>query len=116
MLAPAWADDWGRDDLRTLGRSMCGKVQLRRLRWIPPGTFWMGSRRRGRADILMKDRGTKKTIASGFWMFDTPCTQDLWQAVMGENHEVDTERAGSSGRECDLGSMSGIREAVEGKV
>ena len=25
------------------------------------------------------------TIGSGFWMFDTPCTQALWEAVMGEN-------------------------------
>ena len=25
------------------------------------------------------------TIAEGFWMFDTPCTQALWEAMMGEN-------------------------------
>jgi formylglycine-generating enzyme required for sulfatase activity len=25
------------------------------------------------------------TIDSGFWMFDTPCTQALWESVMGEN-------------------------------
>ena len=25
------------------------------------------------------------SIDSGFWMFDTPCTQALWEAVMGEN-------------------------------
>ncbi len=25
------------------------------------------------------------TIEPGFWMFDTPCTQALWEAVMGEN-------------------------------
>ena len=25
------------------------------------------------------------TIAEGFWMFDTPCTQALWEALMGEN-------------------------------
>ena len=25
------------------------------------------------------------TIARGFWLFDTPCTQALWQAVMGNN-------------------------------
>ena len=24
-------------------------------------------------------------IARGFWLFETPCTQALWQAVMGEN-------------------------------
>jgi formylglycine-generating enzyme required for sulfatase activity len=26
------------------------------------------------------------SIDSGFWMFDTLCTQALWEAVMGENH------------------------------
>ena len=25
------------------------------------------------------------TITRGFWLFDTPCTQALWQAVMGAN-------------------------------
>lgn len=25
------------------------------------------------------------TISNGFWLFDTPCTQALWQAVMGDN-------------------------------
>jgi formylglycine-generating enzyme required for sulfatase activity len=25
------------------------------------------------------------TIGEGFWLFDTPCTQALWQAVMGDN-------------------------------
>jgi formylglycine-generating enzyme required for sulfatase activity len=25
------------------------------------------------------------TIAKGFWLFDTPCTQALWEAVMGGN-------------------------------
>ncbi len=25
------------------------------------------------------------TIDSGFWIFDTPCTQAFWQAVMGKN-------------------------------
>jgi formylglycine-generating enzyme required for sulfatase activity len=26
------------------------------------------------------------SIDSGFWIFDTPCTQALWESVMGENH------------------------------
>jgi formylglycine-generating enzyme required for sulfatase activity len=25
------------------------------------------------------------TLARGFWLFDTPCTQALWEAVMGNN-------------------------------
>src|SRR5512143_4332357 len=27
----------------------------------------------------------KVTISKGFWLFDTACTQALWQAVMGNN-------------------------------
>jgi formylglycine-generating enzyme required for sulfatase activity len=39
------------------------------------------------------------SINSGFWMFDTPCTQALWEAVMGENPShfkmVDRPREGA---------------------
>ena len=56
-----------------------------RWRWIPPGTFWMGSPEDepGR----WKDEGPRHlvTLTKGFWMAETPCTQELWQSVMGEN-------------------------------
>jgi formylglycine-generating enzyme required for sulfatase activity len=55
------------------------------LRWIPPGRFSMGSPpgEWGRDH----DEGPLHavTLASGFWLFDTPCPQALWQAVMGSN-------------------------------
>jgi formylglycine-generating enzyme required for sulfatase activity len=58
---------------------------VQRLRWIPPGVFWMGSpeAEEGRAP----DEGPRHqvTIEPGFWMCDTPCTQALWEAVMREN-------------------------------
>ena len=25
------------------------------------------------------------TLSHGYWLFDTPCTQALWEAVMGNN-------------------------------
>ena len=56
-----------------------------RWRWIPPGTFWMGSPEDepGR----WKDEGPRHlvTLTKGYWMAETPCTQELWQAVMGQN-------------------------------
>jgi formylglycine-generating enzyme required for sulfatase activity len=56
-----------------------------RWRWIPPGTFWMGSPENepGRWD----DEGPRHlvTLTKGCWMAETPCTQQLWQAVMGQN-------------------------------
>ena len=56
-----------------------------RLRWIPPGSFLMGSpaTEAGRYDVEGPQHDV--TIAQGFWLFDTPCTQALWQAVMGDN-------------------------------
>ncbi|MFM2058824.1 MAG: hypothetical protein RLY71_3209, partial [Pseudomonadota bacterium] len=54
-----------------------------RLRYIPPGRFRMGSPggvghddEHPQHDVLLTD---------GFWLADTPCTQALWTAVMGQN-------------------------------
>ena len=54
------------------------------MRWIFPGTFWMGSpedepgRNEDEALHLV-------TLTEGFWLADTPCTQAFWQAVVGDN-------------------------------
>ena len=81
---PAWADQWGQDVHGIFAGFTVGGVH-QRLRWIPPGRFLMGSPEDepGRYD----DEGPQHevTLANGFWLFDTPCTQALWQAVMGEN-------------------------------
>ena len=54
-----------------------------RLRYIEPGSFLMGSPpdEPGRED----HEGPRHpvTLTRGFWLADTPCTQALWQAVMG---------------------------------
>jgi formylglycine-generating enzyme required for sulfatase activity len=54
-----------------------------RLRYIPPGTFLMGS-----PDNIGHDDEHPQhpvTLSEGFWMAEVPCTQALWQAVMGNN-------------------------------
>ena len=57
-----------------------------RLRWIPPGRFLMGSPPDEEGRYLYEGPQHEVTIAEGFWMFDTPCTQALWEArLMGEN-------------------------------
>ena len=55
-----------------------------RLRWIPPGKFGWDRPTRGRA---FGNEGPRHhvTLGQGFWLFDTPCTQALWAAVMGKN-------------------------------
>ncbi len=81
---PAWASEWGEDREGVFVAFTLGEV-TQRLRWIPPGRFEMGSPddEPGRWD----DEGPRHTvyISQGFWLFDTPCTQALWQAVMGAN-------------------------------
>lgn len=58
-------------------------VITQRLRHIPPGTFLMGTPDgMGHSDEHPQH---PVTISEGFWLADTPCTQALWQAVMGSN-------------------------------
>ena len=47
-VAPAWADGWGSDEFGPWVDLSVERAK-QRLRWIPPGKFWMGSpERRGR--------------------------------------------------------------------
>jgi formylglycine-generating enzyme required for sulfatase activity len=87
---PSWARDWGRDEYGNWADftvPAAGGIMLtQRMRWIPEGELLIGSPKDeyGRFD----DEGPQKLIqiAEGFWLFDTPCTQALWLAVMGGNN------------------------------
>jgi formylglycine-generating enzyme len=82
---PTWASAWGED--RRHGPWCAFEVGdvVQRLRWIPPGVFWMGSPEDEKERFADEGPRHLVSIESGFWMFDTPCTQALWEAVMGEN-------------------------------
>jgi formylglycine-generating enzyme required for sulfatase activity len=45
----------------------------------------MGSPKNEPGRIGLEQLPHEVAIDEGFWMFDTPCTQALWQALMGEN-------------------------------
>ncbi len=87
---PAWADGWGQDEFGyyaefgiNTGPNYWDFV-TQRMRWVPPGTFMMGSP----ADEPDRDDNEllhEVTITSGYWLADTACRQELWQAVMGNN-------------------------------
>jgi formylglycine-generating enzyme required for sulfatase activity len=81
---PAFATEWAEDEHGVYIAFTLGEI-TQRLRWIPAGAFRMGSPddEPGRYD----NEGPQHTvyISRGFWLFDTPCTQGLWEAVMGEN-------------------------------
>ncbi|SDW69558.1 formylglycine-generating enzyme family protein [Thiocapsa roseopersicina] len=81
---PAFATEWGEDQFGIFIAFSLGDV-AQRLRWIPAGAFRMGSpdAEPGRFD----HEGPQHTvyISRGFWLFETPCTQALWEAVTGKN-------------------------------
>ncbi len=66
------------------------------MRYIEPGQFLMGSPKD--EDERFDREGPQQcvVIAEGFWLADTACTQELWQAVMGENpsHFHETNQGG----------------------
>ncbi len=80
---PNWASAWGQDQ-HGIWIAFTYKDVEQRMRWIPPGQFMMGSpeNESGRYDDETKHR---VTLTRGYWLFDTPVTQALWQAVMGDN-------------------------------
>jgi len=86
---PSWASGWGQDAFGVFAEfSVPGENDswvTQRMRWIPAGSFRMGSPEGepGRQDNEGPQHQVKITRA--FWIFDTPCTQALWQAVMRTN-------------------------------
>ena len=53
-------------------------------RWIPPGTFQMGSPK-NEVDRYEHEIQQAVTLTEGYWLADSACTQALWTAVMGVN-------------------------------
>ncbi|MBB4268004.1 formylglycine-generating enzyme family protein [Roseospira visakhapatnamensis] len=85
---PSWATDWGSDAVGpwvTVSVEGTDGPVTQRLRWIPPGRFLMGSPEDEPGRFHDEGPQHEVTLETGFWLFDTPCTQALWQAVMGEN-------------------------------
>jgi formylglycine-generating enzyme required for sulfatase activity len=87
------------------------------MRWIPPGTFLMGSppSELGRS----QDEGPQHevTLTQGYWLGATPVTQALWLAVMGNNPSWlvhgDYPVAEVTWDEC-LRFVGGVNERLEG--
>jgi formylglycine-generating enzyme required for sulfatase activity len=85
---PVWASAMGRDrhglwaEIVIEGEG--AEPVTQRLRWITPGRFTMGSPpdEPGRYD--WEGPQHEVAIGQGYWLFDTACTQALWEAVMGE--------------------------------
>lgn len=81
---PAWAEVLA---LNTFG--LRAEFNIRSvnfvLRWVPPGRFLMGSPEDEQGRLESEGPQHEVVITRGFWMGETPVTQEQWQAVMGEN-------------------------------
>ena len=75
---------WGEDEVAPWASFTVGEASLR-LRWIfPAGSGW--AHRRTEAGRFENEGPQREVrIERGFWIFATPCTQEFWEAVMGEN-------------------------------
>ncbi|MCK6591998.1 MAG: formylglycine-generating enzyme family protein, partial [Polyangiaceae bacterium] len=82
-LPEPWAAEWGGDFYGPFMSFAVGDV-VQRMRWVPAGKFMMGSPE-GEAGRYDDERLHLVVLRQGFWLADTPCTQALWQAVMGNN-------------------------------
>jgi formylglycine-generating enzyme required for sulfatase activity len=78
---PIWAGSWGDDDYGLFAVICVGNAsQL--FRWVPPGSFLMGSPKEERGRFESEGPQHRVTLTDGLWMADTACTQAFWAAVM----------------------------------
>lgn len=81
---PAWASAAGRDQYGLWADLEVGGVR-QRMRYIRPGRFLRGSPETEKGRYEYECPQHQVTLTEGYWLADTPCTQELWQAVLGQN-------------------------------
>ncbi len=79
-----WAAAEGRDASGRWAAFEMGRVRCR-LRWIPSGTFMMGSPKWERGRLDWEGPQHEVTLTQGYWLGETPVSQALWEAVTGSN-------------------------------
>jgi formylglycine-generating enzyme required for sulfatase activity/serine/threonine protein kinase len=81
--APPWSSAHGQDQWGTWADlTIAGVTQ--RFRLIPAGTFTMGSPPE-EPGHFPDETAHRVTLTKAYWMADSACTQELWQALMGAN-------------------------------
>jgi len=78
-----WAEECGQDEFGVYADFSIGAVR-RRMRWIWPDTFLMGSPQ-GEPERLDDEQQHEVILSKGYWLDETACTQELWREVMGKN-------------------------------
>lgn len=79
--APAWAEEFGEDEYGVYCRFRISDVWFV-MRWIPPGEFTMGSPEDENSRDSDEGPQHRVVISQGFWLGETPVTQQQWRAVV----------------------------------
>jgi len=110
---PGWARNWGWDDygawVEFVIEGKNGQSVTQRMRWIEPGSFLMGSPEDEPERTKAEGPQHEVRIQEGFWLFDTVCTQALWEAVMGKS----LSRFEGPGRPVERVSWDDVQRFVE---
>lgn len=85
-----WSSDAGIDEYGLWAELSVDRVAYR-LRWIPPGTFMMGS---PEAESSRQDDEQlhEVILTQGYWLGETTVTQSFWTALMEKNTSIDVEK------------------------
>jgi formylglycine-generating enzyme required for sulfatase activity len=90
IFPSVWASGWGEDEFGAWNSfTVKGVTQI--MRWIPPGSFMMGSPTEEK-ERLTREHQHNVTLTQGFWLGDTACTQALWKAVMSDDAKNDPSK------------------------
>ncbi len=82
---PRWASGFGWDQYGTWAELKTAQI-TQRFRLIHPGTFTMGAPSTDEMTRFLETSAPHQvTLTRAYWMADSACTQELWQAVMETN-------------------------------
>jgi formylglycine-generating enzyme required for sulfatase activity/tRNA A-37 threonylcarbamoyl transferase component Bud32 len=81
---PDWSSAWGRDSFGLWADLAVGASAHQRMRYLPPGTFTMGSLESEHGRRADETR-VQVTLSHGFWLAEDECSQGVWTAVIARN-------------------------------
>ena len=91
----AWADRFGYDIYGLWASVDIRGVELK-MRWIEPGTFWMGSGDEDEEAFDDEKPRHQVTLTEGYWLAEIACSQALWEALTRPEPKP-LQRCGPSG-------------------
>ncbi|WP_022953238.1 formylglycine-generating enzyme family protein [Leucothrix mucor] len=89
---PDWAAECYYDEYGVAVEAEIAGI-TQRFRWIEPTTFQMGSPEYEKGRLSDREVQRQVTLSQGYWLAETTCTQQLWQAVTGDNPSKSKDKA-----------------------